>query len=46
MSVLTPFKKEEKLSKVHHTEYLRSEDKPTEETKPAEESKPAETTTP
>ena len=37
MSVLTPVKEE---SKVHHSEYIQSEDKPAEETKPAEESKP------
>lgn len=40
MSVFTPIKKEQ--SKVHYTEYIRSEDKPSEEAKPAEESKPDE----
>jgi|GEM_PF-5477887 len=38
MSILTPFK--EIKSKVHHSEYIRSEDQPAGDTKPAEESKP------
>jgi hypothetical protein len=38
MSVLTPIR--EIKSKVHHSEYIRSEDKPADDTKPAEESKP------
>jgi hypothetical protein len=38
MSVLAPIR--EIKSKIHHSEYITSEDKPAGDTKPAEESKP------
>jgi hypothetical protein len=46
MSVLAPSKEQKTESKVHYTEYIRSEDKPAEESKPVEESKPAEESKP
>lgn len=40
MTVVKPIEKQDTSSKVHYSEYLRSEDKPAEETKPAEDNKP------
>jgi hypothetical protein len=36
MSVFTPIKSNKKESKIHHSQYIKTENKPDEETKPAE----------